>query len=63
MALRNKDFDSDASTNRSAQIAFEITPALLRRIEKITTQKNISIDDYLEHILEKLFLTKLRYKS
>lgn len=54
MALRKQDFpDNDKQkATKSAHIAFSITPELLHRIETAAAQKKLSIDDYLESILD-----------
>jgi len=56
MALRKEDMDNndgraEQKTKRS-RITFDVSPELRRRIKSAALQKDISISEYLGHVLE-----------
>ena len=56
MALRKQNFDDRdeqaTHTREDAQLIIGIDPALLRRIEKVASELQLSVDEYLGRILD-----------
>jgi hypothetical protein len=56
MALRKQDVDDNdeqtAHTREQAQLTIGIDPALLRRIQEVASEHNLSVDEYLGQILD-----------
>jgi hypothetical protein len=56
MALRKQDVDDNderaSQAKEQAQLTIGIDPTLLRRIEKVASEHNLSVDEYLGQILD-----------
>jgi hypothetical protein len=62
MAQRKQDFNDDdeqiAHITEQAQLTIGIDPALLRRIEKVASEHQLSVDEYLGRILDLIVPTE-----
>lgn len=52
MALRKQEFHDDEHPTKRTRITFDVSPQLRRRIKMAANQRDVSIGEYLGHILE-----------
>jgi hypothetical protein len=56
MGVRKQDVDDNdertSQTREQAQLTIGIDPTLLRRIEKVASEHQLSVDEYVGHILD-----------
>jgi predicted DNA binding CopG/RHH family protein len=57
MAIQKHEYDNEASENDTT-LAIKISSALCRRIKKAANSSNLSVDEYVEHVLEQAIQRK-----